>query len=215
MGTRVLVAVLSLLGLMGIRSVYGEQPPPAVSLPLFEVTPFLGYRFSGHLEVEGSGETASTHDHAAYAVALDVRWTESQQVGLFYSRESTTIRTDSGLVNAGLDVEDLYLDGTVYFESPWLFSPYLIGGLGLTRLRLDAPDTNDDSRFSIAAGGGLRFPVRPRLDVRLEMRAYIMFMDTNSSAFCAGGRMGGACVLRGTGSAFVQYDVLLGAALAF
>ena len=200
---------------MGGRSARGDDHWPTASPPRFEVTPFLGYRFSGHLDIEGTGEGAHVEDHAAYAVELSMSWGEQTQLGLFYSRQSTTIRLSSGLANAGLDVEYVHLQGTVYSQSYFLVTPYLIGAAGLTRLRVAGPDTNDATRFSLAAGGGLRFPVHRRIDLRLEARAYLTFMDTNSSAFCAGGRSGGACALRGTGSAFVQYDVLVGAAFSF
>jgi hypothetical protein len=157
-------------------------------------------------------------DHAAFAVALSVRTDEESQYGLFYSRQSTTAHSTSG--RAGLNVEYIHLDGTLsageylplYLS---LLHPYMIGALGLTRLSVDAPGTNDGGFFSLAVGGGLRIPVRSHVDLRFEARGYVTFIEHNSSIFCSSGASGGACALRGNGTTFVQYDLLVGAAYAF
>jgi hypothetical protein len=152
-------------------------------------------------------------DHAAFAVALSVRTGEESQYGLFYSRQSTTAHSTSGRV--GLNVEYIHLDGTLSGEYLPLLHPYAIGALGLTRLSVDAPGKNDGGFFSLAVGGGLRIPVRSHVDLRVEARGYVTFIEHNSSIFCPSGAPGGTCALRGHGTTFVQFDLLVGAAYAF
>jgi len=152
-------------------------------------------------------------DHAAFAGALSLRMDEESEYGLFYSRQSTTARSTSGRV--GLNVEYIHLDGTLSAEYFHLLHPYVIGALGLTRLSVDGPGTNDGTFFSLALGGGLRIPVRSHIDVRVEARGYLTFISDNSSIFCSSAASGGTCVLRGHGTTFAQYDLLIGAAYAF
>jgi opacity protein-like surface antigen len=209
------VAGLLVLDLFGVQAACGVEPPLQAPLPRFELTPFLGYRFGGDLEVIGSDEVVHVNDHAVGAVSLSVPLNEQSQWGAFYSRQSTTTHSHSGLGHVGLDVQYIHLDSTLTGEYYSLFYPYLIGALGVTRLSVDAPDTKDDTRFSFAVGAGVRVPVSSRVAVRLETRAYMTFIDTSSSVFCTSMAAGSACVLRGRGTTFLQYDVLLGVAFGF
>jgi hypothetical protein len=210
------LAVIFLLGLFGVRPATGQQTHPTDSLPEFELTAFLGYRLGGRFDVEGSGASVHANDDLAYGTGLSVRLDEFQRIGLFYSRQDTTTHSSSGFGRVGLSVQYFHLDETLASEQPYrFFTPYLTGALGVTVLSVDAPGSNSDTRFSIAVGGGLRIPVRPRFDVRLEARAYLTFIDTNSSVFCAPGSAGGACALRSSSSVFAQYDFLVGAAYTF
>lgn len=209
------LAFLLLCALIGTRTAYAAEPPPEAPLPRFEVTPFLGYRFGGDLEIFGSGEPAHVHDDSVGAIAFSMRYEDRLQLGLFYSRQFTTTHSYSGAGSVGTDIEYIHLDGTMTGQYFSLFYPYLIGAVGMTRLSVREPDTRDNTRFSIAVGAGARVPVRSRLDVRLETRGYLTFIDTSSSVFCSSGAVGGACALRARGSAFLQYDILLGVAFGF
>jgi Outer membrane protein beta-barrel domain len=210
------LAVIFLFGLSGVRPASGQQTHQTDSLPEFELTAFLGYRLGGSFDVQGSGERVHANDDLAFGGGLSVRLDETQRVGLFYSKQPTTTHSSSGFGRVGLSVEYFHLDETVESEQRYrFFTPYLTGALGVTVLSVDAPGTNSDTRFSIAVGGGLRFPVRPRFDVRLDARAYLTFIDTNSSVFCAPGSAGGACALRSSSPVFVQYEFLVGAAYSF
>ena len=201
-----------MLGLIGARPACAAGADES-AFPRFELTPFLGYRLAGTLGVLDSTATVHADDHTAYGAALSVRIDEDAQYGLFYSRQPTTVRSNLGRV--GLNVEYIHLDGEFAHEySPWVH-PYVIGALGLTRLSVDAPGSNDGGFFSLALGGGLRIPVRAHIDLRVETRAYLTFIEHNSSIFCASGVSGGTCALRGHGTTFVQYDFLVGAAYTF
>jgi opacity protein-like surface antigen len=209
------LAVILLFGLFGVRPASGQQTNPADPPPEFELTAFLGYRLGGSFDVEGSGGSVQANDDLAYGVGLSVRLDETERMGLFYSKQTTTIHSSSGLGRTGLTVEYFHLDETAVSEPFLIFTPYLTGALGVTVLSVDAPGSSSDTRFSIAVGGGLRIPVRPQFDVRLEGRAYMTFINTNSSVFCAPESTGGVCALRTSSSVFPQYEFLIGAAYTF
>jgi opacity protein-like surface antigen len=193
-----------------------DKDAPAAPLNLYEVTPFAGYRFGGNFDVSGSTRDASLADHGSFALALDLRRDEESQYELLYSRQQASLQPDSPVGPADVNVEYLQLGGTldVYVEQP-LLKPYVVGTLGLTRFTPDAGAGNDDTRFSVSLGAGLRVPVTPHFGLRFEARGYVTFINTDSSVFCASGSFGGVCAIRAKGSTFAQYELLAGAAFAF
>ncbi len=193
----------------------GEQRAP---LPQFEVTPFVGYRLGGDFDVDTGANTtqnADLDDHGSFAIALDLRRDEESQYELFYSRQETQLEPDSPLGPLGINVEYLHIGGTLDVDQDLLLKPYVIGTLGITRLSPEPGRVSDNTRFSVSLGGGVRVPVSQHFSFRLEARGFVTFVDTNSSFFCASGSSGGFCSIRGSGSTFVQYELLAGAAFAF
>lgn len=183
--------------------------------PRFEVTPFIGYRLGGDFDVEGSEADADLDDHTAFGLALNLRLDEVSQYELFYSRQPTRFKADSPVGALDIDVDYLHIGGTLESSEQRRFTPYLAGGLGVTRISPDDAAADDETRFSISLAGGVRVPVTARFGVRLEARGYLTFIDTDSAVFCASGSFGGVCSIRANSSAFFQYEVLAGAAFAF
>ncbi len=195
------------------KDTQAEGTSANAQLKRFEVTPFLGYRMGGRFDIEGSNEQADVDSHVSYALALDLLAHDQLTYELFYSRQPTHLDSSGG--GAGLDVEYFQLAATSTEDDAGYLKPYLIGAVGLTRLSLSTAGASDKTRFSLSMGGGLRVPVRAGFDVRLEARVYLTFLDTSSSLFCGSGSSGGACAIRASGSAFVQYELLAGTAFSF
>jgi opacity protein-like surface antigen len=185
------------------------------SLTRYEITPFVAYRIGGDFDVRDSDRDADVDDHMSFALAANLRLDEVSQYELFYSRQATQLAADSPPGALDINVEYLHLGGTLTLNEEHWLRPYIAGGLGITRFSADAAGASDDARFSLSLAGGLRVPVSERFGVRLEARGYLTFIDTDSAVFCASGAFGGVCSIRGKGSAFVQYEVLAGAAFAF
>jgi hypothetical protein len=193
-----------------------EPPPEHATTPArFEITPFVGFRMGGDFEVDETDRDVDIEDSRAFALALNWRIDEASQYELFLARQPTELETASALGTIDLDVDYLHIGGTVAASTPHLLQPYLIGTLGATLLRPDAPAVGDESHFSISLGGGLRIPVRRNFSLRLEARGYVSFVDTDSAIFCRSDEEGALCAIRARGSAFVQYELLGGAAFAF
>ena len=185
----------------------------------FEITPFVGYRLGGDFAVDGptSGTTqdADLDDHGSFAIALNLRRDELSQYELFYSRQETNLEPDSPLGPLGINVEYLHIGGTLVADDEILLKPYVVGGLGLTRLTPEPGRVSDNTRFSVSLGGGVRVPFSQNFSLRLEARGFLTFVNTDSSFFCSSSSAGGFCAIRGSGSTFIQYELLAGAAFAF
>lgn len=184
----------------------------------FEVTPFAGYRFGGDFDVDTGGTTRQNvdlDDHGSFALALDLRRDEESQYELFYSHQQTNLERDSPLGPLGLNVEYLHIGGTLDVNQEMLLKPYVVGTLGLTRLSPEPGRASDNTRFSFSLGGGLRVPVSDHFSLRFEARGFLTFVNTNASFFCSSSSAGGFCSIHGSGSTFLQYELLAGAAFAF
>lgn len=190
----------------------------AAPLPRFEVTPFVGYRFGGDFDVDTGADTtqnADLDDHGSFAIALDMRRDEESQYELFYSRQETNLEPASPLGPLGINVEYLHIGGTLDVDQNLPLKPYIVGTLGLTRFSPEPGGAGDNTRFSFSLGGGLRVPVSTHFSLRFEARGFLTFVDTQTSFFCSSSSAGGFCSIRGSGSTFVQYELLAGAAFAF
>lgn len=184
-------------------------------LTRYEVMPFIGYRLNGDFDIANTTpkQRASLDDHRSFGLAFDVRRDESSQYELLYSRQESRLEKDSPLAPLDVNVEYLHVGGTLGVNEELVFRPYIVGTLGLTRFTLESG--SDDTRFSFSLGAGVRVPVTPRFNVRLEARGFLTWIDTDSAIFCASGSFGGVCSIRSRGSTFTQFELLAGAAFAF
>jgi opacity protein-like surface antigen len=182
---------------------------------LYEITPFAGYRLGGDFNLANSRQRADLDDHGSFALSVAVRRDGWSQYELLYARQETQLERDSPLAPLDVNVEYLHLGGTLDadVESDFPLQPYILGGLGITRMTLQSG--SDDTRFSFSLGGGLRVPVTPRFNIRLEARGFLTLVDSNSAVFCASGSFGGVCSIRAKGSTFTQFELMAGAAFAF
>jgi opacity protein-like surface antigen len=181
----------------------------------WEVTPFVGYRMGGDFDLEGATGGADLDDHGSFGLAVGLRIDETSAYELFYSRQETSFESTSPIAPFDLDVEYLHLGGTLVVSDELPLSPYIAGGLGLTRLSPQTGPGSDDTRFSVSLAGGVRLPVTRNFDVRLEARGYVTFVNSESDFFCASGSFGGVCAIRVKSDAFVQYELLAGATYSF
>ncbi len=184
----------------------------------WEVTPFIGYRMGGDFDLDGSASASKVdlHDHGSFGLAVNLfPGDKSESYELFYSRQEASVAKNSPIAPFDLNVEYLHLGGTLNVNDELPVRPYIVGGLGLTRFSPQSGNGGDDSRFSLSLGGGLKLPVTQHFGVRLEARGFVTFVNSESAFFCASGSQGGACAIRVKGNAFIQYELLAGAAFAF
>jgi hypothetical protein len=208
--TAVALGLLSSLGPLSATANESDEEP-AVALK-YSVTPFAGYRFGGKFGIADTNARVDAHDHVSYGVALDLATDEQTQYELFYSRQSTSLGPASPAPSDTV-IEYLHLGGTLTMGESQRFQPYIIGTLGVTRFSPDSPIGRDRIYFSLSLGAGLRVPLNNHLALRLEMRGFATFFNTNSTVFCRSDQSGGVCQIHGSGSAFFQGDAL--AALAY
>jgi hypothetical protein len=145
---------------------------------------------------------------------LDVRADQGSQYELFYSREATDLRGDTGIPRTDVTVEYLHLGGTLLINDEPRVKPYAVGGLGITRFT-PGENGNTDTRFSVDLGLGLRWPVTKHFSLRLEARGFVTLMNPDTAVFCRSDQNGLLCRFHGNGHAFAQGEFLAGAAFAF
>ena len=185
----------------------------------WEVTPFVGYRMGGDFDLDGSPSASKVDldDHGSFGLAVNLFQSgdKSESYELFYSRQQASVAANSPLAPFDLNVEYLHLGGTLAVSDELPVKPYIVGGLGLTRFSPRTGNGGDDSHFSVSLGGGLKLPVTKNFGVRLEARGFVTFVNSDSAFLCVSGSQGGACTVRVKGDAFIQYELLAGAAFAF
>jgi opacity protein-like surface antigen len=215
-------AVLFGAGISGAAVVQAQQMPSGNGDPegdgspmRWEVTPFVGYRMGGDFDLEGATGGADLDDHGSFGLSVGLRIDETSAYELFYSRQEASFESTSPIAPFDLDVEYLHLGGTLVVSDELPLSPYIAGGLGLTRLSPQTGPGSEDTRFSVSLAGGVRLPVTRHFDVRLEARGYLTFVNSESDFFCATGSFGGVCAIRAKSDAFVQYELLAGATYSF
>jgi opacity protein-like surface antigen len=212
-----LAAALAMVSLPALANEDEDIPDEAAarSLPLFEITPFAGVRTGGRFKLEDPDRKLDLDDSGSFAAAFNLRIDDVSQYELFYSRQSTSLEEDPLLGDVDVDIEYLHVGGTVSMQGEnRRLIPYMVGGLGATRFSPDPSEAHDKTRFSLSLGGGLKVPFNDHFALRLEGRGYLTFVDTDTSFFCASD--GGAiCRIRGSGSTFVQFELLAGASFAF
>lgn len=180
----------------------------------FSVSPFVGYRLGGDFRLNDTGQSVSLSDHGSFAFAVDARAEEGSEYELFYSRQSTELRSN-GMHLAGTTVEYLHIGGTVTFADDERIKPYFGGGLGATRLSPGLAPGSDDTRFSVSLSLGMRVPLTQHFSVRLESRGYFTPLSGDSAVFCRSDQGGALCQIRARGSSMFQGDFLAGVTYAF
>lgn len=185
--------------------------------PTFEVMPAIGYGLGGSFENSTTDEKVDIEESRVFALSLRMRRGAEQEWEILYSRQDTDIEGGSasgGTPRVALDVEYLQFGGT-YFPTQRDYAPYVVGGLGVTRFKPSGAGLEDSTDFSISLGLGMRFPLGEHVAIRLEGRGYLSFVDTDTAFFCSSGSLGGACLIRASGSTVLQFQALLGLAVAF
>ncbi|MDB6107489.1 MAG: hypothetical protein JWO52_7488 [Gammaproteobacteria bacterium] len=88
-------------------------------------------------------------------------------------------------------------------------------GQGATRFTPDSRFGHDSTYFSASFGGGFRIPVNPHFFLRLEARGFATILNSTTAVFCRSDQSGGVCRIHGSGSSFLQGDLLAGVAYTF
>jgi hypothetical protein len=154
-----------------------------------ELTPLAGYRFGGDFF---ETVTAHTVDGAvALGLVVDIRLAEGLQLEGFVTHQQANV-----VVAAPAGPNALWRVAVDHLQAGALqefdvgrVRPFLTGLLGLTRF---AADADNEFRFSLSAGGGVKVFPTPRVGLRLESRVFTTFVDANGTTVLCGP---GGCLL--------------------
>jgi hypothetical protein len=190
--------------------------------PVFEFTPFVGYRMGGQFDVEneetGKTKSVDVSDDMSWGIDLGLYRDDYSYYEFLYSAQSAEFESTELFVR-GIDLKTEYyqIGGTVLFPADgsryeWIV-PYLSLTIGATRFKPDGP-YDSETNFSGSLGGGLRIPFNERVALNLGLRGYLTFVDSDSAIFCTGsGDLN--CLVRTSGSTFFQGEGTLGVSVTF
>ena len=158
---------------------------PAVSAQGFEIAPIYGYRFGGDFFELLSGKPLDIDGASTLGVVVNIPTRDGFQVeGLFSHQRANALVP---IFPAGPPIPwqftvDHYQSGGLqeYDIGRPKVRPFLTGTLGLTRY---AADGDNEIRFTVGAGGGVKlFPTR-HVGLRLDGRLFITFVDADVALF--------------------------------
>jgi len=160
---RLWVSVLLLLAPAGA----GAQSRDAV-----ELAPFGGYRFGGGFYEIASGRAVDVDGAGSFGLVMDFPFSPDMQIEALVTHQEARFTLPP-------DVDPATTRWRVAVDH------YQVG-LGLTRF---AAAGDNEVRFSLAAGGGVKLYPTRHLGVRLDGRLYGTIVDADVDAlFCSPGR---------------------------
>jgi hypothetical protein len=180
----------------------------------FELTPFVGYSAGGEFEDPNSGGDRDLNPAASFGLIADLTTDDpSRHYELLYSYQSTDV---DGTPKLDLDVQYLHVGGVVDFvQERRRAIPFVAGGLGVTLLSPDRNGLDDETEFSLSLGGGFKIPLNDRIGIRFDARAFITFLDSDTSVFCVSAPPTAACDIRAKSDSFLQFTASVGITAGF
>jgi hypothetical protein len=151
-----------------------------------EIAPLAGYRFGGDLFEIAANRRLDLDGAPVLGAAVNVDMWNGLSFEALFTRQEAQLGTPVafGPPVGQVFVEHWLAGGRQEFGTARV-RPYLTGLLGLTRF--GAEDDNE-FRFAVGAGGGVKLPIQRRLALRLDSRVFTTFVDVEgNAAACAPG----------------------------
>jgi hypothetical protein len=178
----------------------------------FEVTPFGGYRFGGDFFELLTRQPVDNDGAPAVGVAVDVPLGAGLQAEALFSHQNARISVPTAITGSPAHVHitvDHWLGGGLQEFETGRVRPYLTGMLGLTHY---AAEDDDEIRFTLGAGGGVKlFPI-PNVGVRLNTQVFATFVDADAHLFACGP---GTCFIGFNADIAWQIELTAGVILKF
>jgi opacity protein-like surface antigen len=176
----------------------------------FEITPFIGWRTSDSLEEVNTGTTIKLDETSSYGLLLSMKKDADTNYDFLFSRQNTQLRpaSPSGVAES-LRLDYYQVGGTIFYDHGKLL-PFVSGGLGATHISPANDIYSSETKFSLSIGGGLKVPLTQSLGLRFEVRGYGTAVGSSGAILCSGG-----CVVKFSGSLFLQFEASAGLSFAF
>lgn len=204
-------------GLLALTLVLTLGSTPAWAQHKAEITPFIGYQFGGSIQTF-NGDLKIEAD-MNYGATLDITLRRGSQIELGYNRQDTNLKFVpflGSIEKVPMSVEYFQIGGLGYVERG-AAQPFAKFTLGVTHYNPDARNIggrtiDDEWRFSVALGAGVKTFPSQRVGLRLEGNLLGTFLDSGGGIWCGGG---GGCSLGLFGTGILQGNVQAGLAIAF
>jgi hypothetical protein len=171
----------------------------------YEFTPFVGYQGGGEFE-DAAGGTRNIDAATNLGLIFDAAPESWRAYEFLYTKASTEI---GGTTKSDLDIEYLQLGGIVSYPDSMRVIPYFGLTVGAARLSPSVPGWDDETNLAFSAATGVRVPIGDHFGVRLDVRAFVTLLNSDSHVFCEVSD-GATCDIRGKGTTLFQYSTALG-----
>jgi hypothetical protein len=187
--------------------------PAAAAAQTVEIAPVGGYRFGGGFFERVTQQEVDLDGAPAIGLVVNVPLHD----GLFV--EALVTHQDAGVdVPASafapsrrwrMVVEHYQAGGLQEFGTGRRARPFLTGLLGLTRY---AADGDNEVRFTVSAGGGVKLMPVPRLGLRLDGRLFTTFVEAEGRAIACSP---GICLVAFEADIVLQVEFTAGIVVVF
>lgn len=149
-----------------------------------EITPQIGYRIEGAVEVADddflSGD-AEIDEGEVYGFTLGFPMSRNFQIEILGRQQETALRSDGGLFEsptkiADIDVTQLNVGVAAQWGSGQV-QPFFGVSIGVAQLDPDLPNSDTEDQFSASMGGGVKVYFNDHIGLRFEGRGWYTSID--------------------------------------
>jgi hypothetical protein len=212
-------ACLTLQALLAVATPARAQ---YVQIQSFEVTPFVGLRFGGTFDVQGTlpvQSEATWLDASSYGLSAGVRFDDLSLIEFRWTRSTSTLRFDAPLESLGASLGDVtlnqfHMDFTREFIIPEVkgLRSFLTGSVGVTHA---AAAQDGFTRFSFGFGAGLKQFLGSSFALRAEAKWLPILIDPQVSSWACGTVGVGGCLVVLSGPLTQQFELSVGPVVRF
>jgi Outer membrane protein beta-barrel domain len=187
-----------------------EQPQPE-HVNAFELTPFVGFMGGGEFEDPTDDSDRDLDEDTSFGLIANAAVDAWRHYELVYAQQGTEL---DGATPTDMDVQYLQIGGIVSYPDATRVIPYFGLTVGAARLSPDEAGLDDETKLAFSAAGGFRVPITDHIGVRLDLRAFITLLESDSDLFCVSSS-GLTCRVRAKSDTLLQYAASLGVTVGF
>jgi hypothetical protein len=194
----------------GVSVALGPSTPAAAQT--IEVVPLAGYRFNNDLFEAALNRPLDLDGAPVVGGAVNVDMGRGLWFEALFTRQRADVTVPADTFGPSVRsrvVVDQWLAGGRQEFGGGPAVPFLSGLLGLTRYGADG---NDEVRFTLGAGGGVKVPAGRRIGFRVDQRVLATFVDLDARAGVCGG---GGCLLSINANVVWQFELTADVVVVF
>ncbi len=154
-----------------------------------EISPFATLPFGGEFESDSgpSFRDFDVDDGSGYGLSFGFTLTRDLQLELFWSHQESELVEETGFFFGDFPLTDLDIDyyhaGLLYQWGGGQIRPFITGSLGATEFSPADPFLENETRFSLGVGGGVKIFFNQNFGLRFEARGFTTVIDEGDD-FC-------------------------------
>ncbi len=162
---------------------------PGVLAQKVEITPFATLPFGGEFESDSNRSLTDfdVDDGSGYGLSVGFALNRDLQLEIFWSHQESDLVEEGGFFISDFLVTDLDIDyyhaGVLYQWGGGQFRPFIAGSLGVTEFDPGTPFLENETRFSLGVGAGIKLLFNNNFGLRFEARGFTTVIDEGDD-FC-------------------------------